>query len=952
MVLTYKMSQTTSNITKTCNKCTNFIKTIKATTQFVVFLFVHSWEQRKFSELVLIERGGSPRPIDDYITDAPDGLNWVKIGDAPTQGHYITKTAEKIKPEGLSKTRQVQPGDLILSNSMSFGKPYIMAINGCIHDGWLLIRDTNNVFDLTFLCHLLGTTQMLGQYKQFAAGSTVNNLNKELVGNTIVTIPSKPEQKVLGEYFESIDNLITLHQREFFRLILAFFCCNSTSILPISWEQRKFEDLYNYASEGGTPDTNNSFFYKNGDVPFVKIEDTESKYIDSTKSYITQEGLSHSSAWLIPENSVIFTNGATVGNVAINLLPVATKQGILGVIPSKKVVTEFLFYFLSSATFQREVRSRMATGTFATIILKNLNQIPVCIPSDKSEQEEIAGYLSAFDNLITLHQRECLPKTCSLASWFYQQTNRKMTSFWEQRKLGDVATEMVAGGDIDKDLILNEGRYPVIANALTNDGVVGYYNEDYRIKAPAVTVTGRGDVGHAKARIVDFTPVVRLLSVKSNHDIFFLENAINTLKIVIESTGVPQLTVPQLAKYEISFPKSLDEEEKIGTYFRNLDNLITLHQCECLGNSHALSILPCPLSSRKMTSFWEQRKLGDIAERFDNLRIPVAANLRIAGSTPYYGANGIQDYVDGYTHDGEFVLVAEDGANDLKNYPVQYVKGRIWVNNHAHVLQGKAKILDNRFLTYVINQADIESLLVGCGRAKLNAETMMNIVLPIPAIKEQQIIGCSLSKLDNLITLHQCKDFSLKSVFEESKNFISALRKNTSWEQRKLGDTVQITMGQSPDGSTYSDVPSDYILVQGNADLQNGWVSPRIWTSQMTKKADAGDLIMSVRAPAGAMGKTAYNAVIGRGVAAIKGNEFIYQLLVKMDSDGYWKALSCGSTFESLNSDNIKNADVLIPNAAEQKKIGQYFGNLDNLITLHQRIKIFFTGDYHDQKNK
>ena len=144
-------------------------------------------------------------------------------------------------------------------------------------------------------------------------------------------------------------------------------------------------------------------------------------------------------------------------------------------------------------------------------------------------------------------------------------------------------------------------------------------------------------------------------------------------------------------------------------------------------------------------------------------------------------------------------------------------------------------------------------------------------------------------------------------------------------------------MGQSPDGSTYSDVPSDYILVQGNADLQNGWVSPRVWTSQMTKKADAGDLIMSVRAPAGAMGKTAYNAVIGRGVAAIKGDEFIYQLLVKMDSDGYWKALSCGSTFESLNSDNIKNADVLIPDVTEQEKIGEYFANLDRLIALHQR---------------
>ena len=157
------------------------------------------------------------------------------------------------------------------------------------------------------------------------------------------------------------------------------------------------------------------------------------------------------------------------------------------------------------------------------------------------------------------------------------------------------------------------------------------------------------------------------------------------------------------------------------------------------------------------------------------------------------------------------------------------------------------------------------------------------------------------------------------------------------WEQRKLGNVVQITMGQSPDGSTYSDEPSNYILVQGNADLQNGWVCPRFWTTQMTKKADAGDLIMSVRAPAGAMGKTAYNAVIGRGVAAIKGNEFIYQLLVKMDTDGFWKTLSCGSTFESLNSDNIKNAEIKVPTTAEQIQIGAFFQHLDNLITLHQR---------------
>ena len=175
--------------------------------------FTDPWEQRKFSDLVLIERGGSPRPIDAYITEDPAGLNWVKIGDAPSMGRYITSTSEKIKPEGLSKTRQVYPGDLVLSNSMSFGRPYIMAVEGCIHDGWLLIRDTQNQFDPVFLCHMLGTPQMLDQYRMFASGSTVNNLNKELVGNAMVPVPNRNEQVEIGKYLDGLDNLITLHQR-------------------------------------------------------------------------------------------------------------------------------------------------------------------------------------------------------------------------------------------------------------------------------------------------------------------------------------------------------------------------------------------------------------------------------------------------------------------------------------------------------------------------------------------------------------------------------------------------------------------------------------------------------------------------------------------------------------------------------------------------------------------
>ena len=157
------------------------------------------------------------------------------------------------------------------------------------------------------------------------------------------------------------------------------------------------------------------------------------------------------------------------------------------------------------------------------------------------------------------------------------------------------------------------------------------------------------------------------------------------------------------------------------------------------------------------------------------------------------------------------------------------------------------------------------------------------------------------------------------------------------WEERKLGDEVRIVMGQSPNSENYTDDPNDYILVQGNADMKNGRVFPRVWTTQVTKQAEKDDLILSVRAPVGDIGKTAYDVVIGRGVAAIKGNEFIFQNLGKMKSDGYWTRYSTGSTFESINSTDIKEAIISVPAIEEQNKIGSFFKQLDNTIALHQR---------------
>ena len=239
-------------------------------------------------------------------------------------------------------------------------------------------------------------------------------------------------------------------------------------------------------------------------------------------------------------------------------------------------------------------------------------------------------------------------------------------------------------------------------------------------------------------------------------------------------SGMPKINRDELNSYSYLSPINMDEQSLIGDLLLKIDKVITLHQRKFeklsqIKKSLLEKMFPAEgattpkIRFKCFTEAWEQRKCSDISARFDNLRIPVAESKRVSGLTPYYGANGIQDYVEGYTHDGEFVLVAEDGANDLKNYPVQYVNGRIWVNNHAHVLQSN-KENSTLFLKYLINSADIESVLVGGGRAKLNANVLMDLEFTVPKRIEQNKISMVLQEMDTIITLHQRKCEKLKNI--------------------------------------------------------------------------------------------------------------------------------------------------------------------------------------------
>ena len=172
------------------------------------------WTVANFGSKVKIFRGGSPRPIQDYLTQADDGVNWIKIGDVREGDKYITSTEEKIIPEGVSRSRTVHAGDFILSNSMSFGRPYILNIDGCIHDGWLTIQEYEQTFSKDFLYYLLSSDSVYQQYISMAAGSSVKNLNKEKVSALMVAYPEIGEQEKIAEALSCIDTLIAYSEKE------------------------------------------------------------------------------------------------------------------------------------------------------------------------------------------------------------------------------------------------------------------------------------------------------------------------------------------------------------------------------------------------------------------------------------------------------------------------------------------------------------------------------------------------------------------------------------------------------------------------------------------------------------------------------------------------------------------------------------------------------------------
>jgi type I restriction enzyme S subunit len=374
---------------------------------------------------------------------------------------------------------------------------------------------------------------------------------------------------------------------------------------------------------------------------------------------------------------------------------------------------------------------------------------------------------------------------------------------WVQRKLTDISekvTEKNSNNEFSETLT-NSAEYGIISQRdffdkdISNEKNLNTY---YVVRDGDFVYNPRisnfAPVGPIKRNTLGRTGVMSpLYYVFRTHDIdgMYLEKYFSSTKWhrFMELNGDTGARADRFAIKDKDFVQmpiplpSLDEQSKIAHFLESVDNLIAANQRKLdllkeQKKGYLQKMFPkngAKVPELRFAGFaddWEERKLSDIADRFDNLRVPITASDRKSGDTPYYGANGIQDYVEGFTHDGEFILVAEDGANDLKNYPVQYVNGKVWVNNHAHVLQGKKTITDNKFLMNSIKNFNIEPFLVGGGRAKLNADVMMKLNVLLPTFEEQEKIGSFFKQLDDTITLHQRKLDLLK---EQKKGFLQKM---------------------------------------------------------------------------------------------------------------------------------------------------------------------------------
>ena len=364
---------------------------------------------------------------------------------------------------------------------------------------------------------------------------------------------------------------------------------------------------------------------------------------------------------------------------------------------------------------------------------------------------------------------------------------------------------------------------------------------------------------------------------------------------------------------------------------------------------------------------WENLNLSNITERItrknneliSNLPLTISAELGLVNQLEYYNFRVASKDVSNYylIYNGEFAY----NKSTSKDAPFGAIK-RLDRYEHGVLstlyIAFKVKNSNSNFMKYYFETAIWNNHIYKIsqegarnhGLLNLNVSDFFDMPVNLPIITyEQEKIGELFSKIDQLIEnqqelVDQTMDFKksmLQKMFPKKDSLVPKFRFDgfsKNWCEIRLGNTYKVTMGQSPNSKNYTNDSQHMVLVQGNADLKHGKVYPRIYTTEITKIAKANSILMTVRAPVGELAINKCEVVIGRGVCSIEGNYFLYYLLENLNENYFWYKFTSGSTFESINSYDIKNAIIKIPTLEEQEKIGNFFKNLDEKIAREEKL--------------
>lgn len=363
--------------------------------------FQGEWEKCKFGDIATGFDYGMNAAAKTY-----DGVNkYIRITDIDEATSTYTDK-DIVSPDGVLKDNYlVNDCDILLARTgASTGKSYLYKkSDGKLYYAGFLIRANVTTHDPYFVFSQLHTHRYWRWVSIMSARSGQPGINSQEYSSFPIYTTSIKEESKIAKLLSLLDDRIATQNKIIEDLKKLKSAIIDYAINSLNTDFAKFGSLYEMAGEGGTPTTSNANFYDNGKIPFIKIDDLKQKYLTENKDFITELGLQKSSAWLVPTHSILFSNGATIGEISITTYPVCTKQGILGIVPKQNIDVEFLYCFMSSSYFKKAVSRIVTEGTMKTAYLKDINNILCPIPT-KEKQQEIAKMPSALNSKIDFEQ--------------------------------------------------------------------------------------------------------------------------------------------------------------------------------------------------------------------------------------------------------------------------------------------------------------------------------------------------------------------------------------------------------------------------------------------------------------------------------------------------------------------------------------------------------------------